>query len=264
MRKFLLIVILVLLSIKIACCEEPDAKKIIENIYMSSTLGKIQDMMIDADIFGPASGNQEAKKTMELIANAKVFFSAPAMIRTERTIIIPNSPSDEYVITIRDGRMAWIFTPYVSTAIQRKDDDHHHSYYLPFGIDYQPQDQYRNYTYIDQEKVGDRDAYIISITNEKDPEAKITTVWVDKERFIPLKEEYTITETKDNETKETKKCTLYKEPKQLPDKRWMPFKIERYENNKMTVYMTLKQVLVNQGLPLNLFNPEYPSTAPAP
>jgi len=95
-----------------------------------------------------------------------------------------------------------------------------------------------------------RDAYVITVDNEKDPHIKFLTVWIDKELLIPLKEEHV---KQDNKGTEIKNTILYKEPKQIPDGRWIPFRIERYEDDKMKAYILYKSVIINQGLSEDLF-----------
>ncbi len=248
-RNTLVIVSLMMLFSVKTWSQEITGDKIIGNLYMSESYGKIKDMIIDLDCFGPAIKKQEAKDLMELFFTAKVFFYAPNKIRTEKTMVDPQAQSDLSVLTIRDGI---IETAHIGNQmISKKEDDHHHSLFLPFGIDIQPQDQYRNYTLVSAEQFSDRDVYVINITNEQDPEAKILTVWIDRERFIPLKEEYRVTEGE----KETVKTTLYKNPWQLKDGRWMPLRIEKYENGKMTCYIILKETSINDGLDEDLFIP---------
>ena len=115
---------------------------------------------------------------------------------------------------------------------------------------------------VGKEKVGDRDAYVISISNEKDPLAKLITIWVDIERYIPLKEEYTVTEGEKDKVKEVNKTIMYKDVTQMDDGRWMPHKIETYASGKMTTYIIYRQSAINVGLPPNLFAPDDPSLAP--
>lgn len=246
----LIISLMILFSIK-TCGQEITGDKIIENLYMAQNFGKIKDMIIDLDCFAPALKKQEAKDLMELFFTARVFFSAPNKIRTEKTLVDPQTQSDLTVITIRDGVLESGHMR--NQMMSKKEDDHHHSLFLPFGIDIQPQDQYRNYTLVSAEQLSDRDVYVINITNEQDPEAKILTLWIDRERLIPLKEEYTLIQGEGE--KETVKTTLYKNPWQLTDGRWMPLRIEKYENGKMTVYIVLKEVAINQGLDEDLFIP---------
>ena len=248
-RNTLVIVSLMMLFSVKTWSQEITGDKIIKNLYMSENYGTIKDMITELDCFGPAMKKQEATDLMELFFTAKVFFYAPNKIRTEKTMVDPQAQSDLSVLTIRDGI---IETAHIGNQmISKKEDDHHHSLFLPFGIDIQPQDQYRNYTLVSAEQFSDRDVYVINITNEQDPEAKILTVWIDRERFIPLKEEYRVTEGE----KETVKTTLYKNPWQLKDGRWMPLRIEKYENGKMTCYIILKETSINDGLDEDLFIP---------
>jgi outer membrane lipoprotein-sorting protein len=257
-KKLFLILFLIIFSTQLSY-SAPDAKKIMENLYMADSLGKIQDMMIELELFGPAPGKQEAKNVMQSFATAKLFFSTPNKIRTEKTIIMAGTQMDIFVITIRDGRLDWQYSTYSSWPLKKKEDDHHHSPYLPFSIDVQPQDQFRNYTVVNQEKIGDRNAYVISIANEKDPQAKLLTVWVDTERYIPLKEEYTVVEGEGDKAREVTKTTMYKDAKQVNDNRWIPHKIERYSDGKMNAYIVYKQAAVNVGIPESLFAPEDPT-----
>ncbi len=229
--------------------QEITGDKIIKNLYMSENYGPIKDMITELDCFGPAMKKQEATELMELYFTARVFFYAPNKIRAEKTMTDPRATSDLSVLTIRDGIIET--THMGNQMMSKKEDDHHHSLFLPFGIDIQPQDQYRNYTLVSAEQFSDRDVYVINITNEQDPEAKILTVWIDRERFIPLKEEYRVIEGE----KETIKTTLYKNPWQLGDGRWMPLRIEKYENGKMTCYIVLKEISINEGLDEDLFIP---------
>lgn len=253
MRKIIcMIFILSLITISLSYSQETDGAKIIENLYMASTLGKIQDMIVDTDIFGPTTGNKESKNAMELVATVRVFFSSPSNIRTEKTIFVPGAQSDMYIVTIRDGLLAWQYTPYESKAVTKTKDDNHHSQFLPFNIDTQPQDKFRNYTLIGEEKLGERDCYLISVTNTQDPSSSIINVWIDKEYFVPLKEEKTVV-SGESEVKQTVK---YEQIQQLPDGRWMPFQIFKYENDKVSLYMNFNNVVINQGLPASLFTPE--------
>jgi len=257
MYRYISIVFLIffLSSINFAFSQQVNAEQIIQNLYMQATLGKIQDMVIDMDIFGPGGNTGEAKNEAKKLMTARAFFSYPCKIRVEKTVIIEGAQSDVYAVVIRDGRLEWTFTPNTPFPIAKKEDTHYHSNFFPFNTDTQPQDQYRKYTLIGQDKMDERDVYIIGINNEKDPTSRLITVWIDAERFVALKEE---TSVKLAEDKETKYKIMYKNIQQLPDGRWMPFKIERYENNKLLLTMTLKNIAVNVGLPANLFNPEIP------
>ncbi len=250
-KKSLLILFLLILSSRSVYAEEYTAEEIIENLYMAKISGKIQDMIIDLEAYGPSLTGQEAKGLMELFFSARLFFALPNKIRTEKTIPAPDAAS-MMVVTIRDGTMDWAFTSYDKNPVSKKADDHHHSLLLPFNIDNQPQDAFRIYTLVAIETLDDRETFVLSISNEEDPEARLLTVWVDRERFIPLKEEYYLTQGE----REIKKTTLYKDVGQLIDGRWMPYRIERYENDKMTLYITYKDILVNQGLDYDLFNPD--------
>lgn len=257
-KKVFLILCVIIFSAQSAY-PAPDAKKIMENLYMATSLGKIQDMMVELELFGPAPGKQEAKNVMQSFATAKLFFAAPNKIRTEKTITMEGTQMDLFVITIRDGRIDWQYSTYTTWPLKKKEDDHHHSPYLPFSVDVQPQDQFRNYTVVNQEKIGDRNAYVITISNEKDPQAKLLTVWVDTERYIPLKEEYKVMEGEGDKAKEVTKTTMYKDAKQVNDNRWIPHKIERYSDGKMNAYIVYRQAAVNVGIPDSLFSPEDPT-----
>ena len=254
MKKLFLTFLIVILSISTVRCQQVDPEAIIDNLYMSSTLGKIRDMIVDLEVYAAIQDNPDAEEVIELILSARAFFYTPNKVRAEITMPVPGSQSDIYYITIRDGKHAWKYTPYDPWPIEKIADDHHHSYLLPFNVDSQPQDEFRTYTFIKEEKIKDRDTYVISIINEKDPEAQITTVWVDKERLVPLKQEFTLA-LEEGEATETH---LYKEYKQLPDGRWLPFKIEKYENGKLSLYMIYKNLAINTNLPGHLFSPEMP------
>jgi len=254
MKKILFLIMILTLVCSFASAQEVDAKQIMDNLYMTGTIGKIYDMIVDMEVYAPIKDNPDAEEVIELIMSARAFFASPNKIRAEITMPVPGAQSDIYYVTIRNGEIAWKYTPYEPWPVDKIADDNHHSYLLPFSIDVQPQDQYRTYTFIKEEKEKDRDAYVISIVNEKDPEAQITTVWVDKERYVPLKVEFTVQE-KDSEIKRTH---IYKDYKQIYDGRWMPFKIEKYENGKMGLYMVYKDLAVNTNFPLHLFNPEMP------
>ncbi len=250
MLKIVLSIISIMILFSVTTwSQEITGDKIIKNLYMSENYGTIKDMIIELDCFAPALKKQEAKDLMELFFTARVFFHSPNKFRTEKTMIDPDTETNFSLYSIRDGRVETVYIG--NQMISKKEDDHHHSLFLPFGIDIQPQDQYRNYTLVSAEQFSDRDVYVINITNEQDPEAKISTIFIDRERFIPLKEEYRVTEGE----KETVKTTLYKNPWQLPDGRWMPLRIEKYENGKMTCYVVLKEISINDGLDEDLFVP---------
>lgn len=234
-------------------------EKIIDNLYMAGSLGRINDMTVEMELYGPpySKDKDTSKETFEPLGSIKLFFLAPNKLRTEKTIYCQGN-SDIFIITIHDGKN--IYNPYPGWPFPKNNNDnHHHSVHLPFNTDTQPQDQYRKYSLMGEEKLYGRDAYVITIDNEKEPVVKSLTVWIDKELFIPLKEEYI---TKDEKGTETKKTTLYKEPKQMPDGRWIPFRIERYYNDIMTCYILYKSVVINQGLSDELFNTGEPSLAP--
>jgi outer membrane lipoprotein-sorting protein len=240
---------LVLFLIKSSYGDELTAEQIIGNLYMQKTIGKIQDMTIDIDIWGPG-GNPEVKDEIAQIMTARVFFSFPCKIRIEKNVSEPTK-SGLYIVVIRDGRLEWQFLP--GSLPVKKEDTHYHSNFLPFNIDYQPPDQYRIYTLMGIEQIDDRDVYVIGIVNEKDPSSKLTTLWIDMERFVPVKEETTV---KQSEDKEIKNKILYKNFSQLSDGRWMPFSVEKYENDKIKLIMNYKDISINQDLPENIFSPD--------
>ena len=222
-------------------------EKIIENLYMANTLGKINDMTVEMEIYCHKDNSND---TFKPFAGLKLFFLAPNKLRNEITLFDCQANNDIFIITIYDGEKNWSpdYPVWPSSRYRKK---HCHSLYLPFNIETLHQDQYRKYSLTGEESIGGRDTYVITIANEKDPVAKLLTLWIDKELFIPLKEEY-IEEKEGN----IKKTVLYKEPKQMPDGRWLPFRIERYDNDKMTSYILYKSVVVNQGLSEDLFDPK--------
>jgi len=225
-------------------------EQIINNLYMAGSLGKINDMTVDMEIYGPpySKDTDTSKEPFKRFANVKLSFLAPNKVRTEHTITMNGTSMDIYIIRITDGRI--VRRTEICGWTKSEIDDHHHSSYLPFNIDTQPQDQYRKYSLLREEKLDGRDAYVITVDNEKDPHIKFLTVWIDKELLIPLKEEHV---KQDNKGTEIKNTILYKEPKQIPDGRWIPFRIERYEDDKMKAYILYKSVIINQGLSEDLF-----------
>lgn len=255
-NKFFILLTLIIIIIKSAYSEELTPEQIILNLYKQNTSGKIQTLVMDGDVFTP-DGKDGNKKSMTV----KVFFSYPGKIRIEKTVIIPGA-SNIYAIVIRNGKIEWVFLPIPSfDRCSKKIDTHYHSSFLPFNIDCQPQDQYRTYNLIGIEKIDNRDAYVIEIKNENDPFVKYTKVWIDKERFVPLKEENILKkeENKTNqEDKEIKKVVIYKNIKQLIDGRWIPFEMELYENDKRILTIVYNNISVNQELKEHLFNPDVP------
>ena len=222
---------------------------IMENLYMANTLGKINDMTAEMEIYCPpyAKDKEHSNNTFEPFSDVKLFFMAPNKLRNEITLFDSQANSNLFIITIYDGEKNW--PPYPVWPPSRYSKEHCHSLYLPFNIETLPRDQYRKYSLTGEKSIGGRDAYVITITNEKEPAAKFLTLWIDKELFIPLKEEY----VEDNGA-DIIKTVLYKEPKQMPDGRWLPFRMERYDNGKMICYILYKSAVVNQGLSEDLFD----------
>lgn len=256
LKKLVFISILTILSLLIVSSQYVLAEisltvpeNIIANLYMANTLGKINNMTVEMDLYNTETDKYKNKP--EAIYSIKSDFLAPNKVRIE---IISYFKGEAYIcgIQMRNGNIerGWATCHHCGRFF--KEDDHRHSNFLPFNTDTQPQDLYRKYSLAGEEKLYGKDVYVINIDNEKDSHIKFLTVWIDKELFIPIKEEHI---NRDAKGTEIKKTTIYKEPKQMTDGRWIPFRVELYDNDKMINYILYKNVIINQGLSEDLFNP---------
>lgn len=253
MKKFFIILFFLIFLSNISYGQQYTAEQIIENLYMEITVGKIYDITIDMEVFGRAGKGKDPKDEMVKLMTGTIFFLEPSNIRLEKTMVFQEIDGVNFAVVIRNGVKEWMYTNLAPVCYYKHEDSHVHSIYLPFNIDTQLYDSYRKYSKIGEEYAGAKCTYVIGISNSRDPIYKFITVWVDGERYVPMKEE---TFVRGQDGKENKHTTLYKEFKKLKDGRWMPFRIEKYVNDKLISYINFKDMIINQGLIPDMFNPE--------
>jgi len=229
--------------------------QIIDDLYYQQTKGPIKDIQGNFTISGPLKG-AGGTVNINVFAKGKIFFRLPNRFRIEQTEMIPDVPTEFYVIKIKDGTYVWYYNEYASMPFRKEIDSHQHSIMLPYGIEIQPQDRYLKYTYIGEETVEDADCFVIGVVNTQDPDLILTTIWVDKQLKVPrqLTTKRVIEKKKEKGTVEIKK--VFQKINQLEDGRWFPEEITIYEDGELSLIIKYTSLSINQGLSDDLFEGE--------
>lgn len=270
MNKFLCLVIILALFITFpAFAEKYTARQLVDHLYVTGGQLPINDMMIVMDIYNLVEGEGGAPSMMQQISRDKVFFKAPNKLRVDSLITDKNTPLQGKLITIiRNGVMRFMYISLGEFPIKKEKDTPTPSSLVPFNIQKYPSDTAFKYVYLGNETINNKKIETVGIIKpEVDPRENLVKVWIDTDKWIPVKVEMKkvvkITQ-KDEEGKEQKvekvfsKVIAYEEPQQLKDGRWMPFVLKIYFAGELISKVVYSQVGVNAGLQDDLFEPMKP------
>lgn len=239
--------------------QTPEAMQIVQRLYRGADQVKeVEDLSVVFTLKkNLQSKDAKDESGMDIFSKGKIFFKKPNKLRVETTIMAPGLGLNfgTQIIRIRDGTTFWQFVSGVEYAIKKRSDERTPFHLLPYNLQTYPQDVGREYTLLGQETIQKRPAYVVGITNKFDPEKALVKLWVDRERWVPLKMEI----TRVREGKQLKTLTLYKNIGETKDHRFLPQRLDYYEGGRLSDIMIYEQIGVNYGIPDTLFAPE---TAP--
>lgn len=262
---FLIVVLAMVLSICAFAAETKDAKQLMNSLY-SSKGEPIRDAIMDADVFIDIKETPfSASKTRVKAAENKMYFLAPNKFRIDIVNAVPNLPISGTTKTIiRDGKYTYTFVAYGDAPAKIDIDKPGSTGYLPFFLQKYPIYDDFKYFYLGQEKIDGQMLDVVALINPAsyvDYNDNMVRVWINTEKQIPVKIEYS--KYKDKDKKETYNVRIkYQDLRQLPDGRWWPFKVLIEEANKDTDWIfkfsnvaIFKRAAVNVGLEESLFKP---------
>lgn len=256
-------------------------EEIVQRLYATEGLPEITEMAAELMVKRNLSGKQvRDDSSLTEFSRGKLFFKAPYKLRVESTVLLDFLSGEQFIV-IRDGRTEWLFKNGVDYPMNKTSDPGTPSSYLPFGFPRFTMSPTKQYTLLSTERTGGTATYVLSLIDKEDPLKKVVTVWVDGEKWLPVKVESTISRNEkvseyavvDGEATvvERKKrigyklMTVMKEFKKTADGRWFPGKIEYYEKkNSENEPWSLQQVVsfdriaVNHPVPDTLFAPQLP------
>jgi hypothetical protein len=233
------------------------ARQLVDHLYSPNGQLPIQTLIVELDgsaVVSPDHSGQGGGSNLVPASHDKIFFKKPNLLHVESIIVDPNSPLNGKQLTIiRDGTNRWMFMSEGEYPVKKGTDEPSPTAWLPFHIQLYPQDLNKQYTLLGADPAFGPAARVVRITDPTAPK-KISTVWIDTVRWVPLCWEFTKVATHVGD-KDAKYRIVYHSFKQLPDGRWFPFSLERYENGALAEAGVYKAVAVNEELPSNLFEP---------
>ena len=169
-------------------------------------------------------------------------------------LIDPGGPYDGQLVTIiRDGVNCWMYLPMGAYPVKKASDEAEATNLLPFNIQIYPRDQQKEYVLLGEEVIDGVNTKIVRIVDPLNPE-RITTVWIDSQRRVPMKVEKRYPPRKKDE-EPVVLAIFYRDIRKLADGRHIPFKMEFYENGRLTKVVIYKAVNINIGVKDSLFYP---------
>lgn len=249
-RGFLLGAALVAASFCPVALAEPGSddagRLLVEQMYTVAGGAPVKDMVIELEDHAAVNG---ANPT--LVGKTKLFFKSPAQLRADLVQVAPKSPTDGLLtVVIRDGQNLWIYGsgpyPAKSTA-----DTPSPSLALPYNLQKYRRDSEREFFDLGPETCEGVKVRRVQILSPSQPNWT-AVIWVDPVRRVPLQLEVGVP---DKEGKTKKKKVVYKDIRQLPDGRYLPFQIHVYEDDVFKDLKIYKGVRVNVGLDSQLFEP---------
>lgn len=244
MKKHILPALLfaILLAIPSAVTAQ-DARQMLNHLYINAGQMPISDFVIELEEMGSTGGS-----SMSLNSRDKMYFMAPNKIRVDAVISDPGGPLDgKNVILIRDGINAWQYLSTGQYPVKKKLDEPSPPLNIPFGIVRYPQDVDKKYSVAGKETVEGVQCTKILIQGKEE-----ITVWIDTNRWIPLKQ---LIKVPGKDGKSTTKTALYKDIGTTKDGRYFPMKIEVYTDDALTRLVVFKGVAINAGIKETMFEP---------
>ncbi|MFH1454449.1 MAG: outer membrane lipoprotein-sorting protein [Armatimonadota bacterium] len=272
MRKYLLLTILVLFTVCLFAqpanaIVEKDPMELLNHLYAPKGELPLRDLIADADLYAYVKEHPYSPDSMLTnIYKFRIFYTAPNKLRIDQVNTNKTVPSvvlGAFEVVIRDGKTVFIYVPYGDMPVKMDLDKPSPSIYLPFYIQKYPTYNNFKYVYLGQEKEGDKIIDVVGIINPKEDYAvNMTKLWIDSEKWVPAKLEYTkYVDPKKKGDTYTKRVT-YTDVRQIRDGRYWPFKIKIEELNKDTKdkfefesTLIYKDVIINTDLDPDLFAP---------
>lgn len=197
---------------------------------------RVREMTMLRKNYGPAGGVQKYF----------IYFFQPADVR-DTTFMVYKYPSKD------DDR--WLFVPAINMVKRIAAQDKRSSF---VGSDFTYEDisgrdiEDDTHTLVKEEKLGDRDTYVVnSVPRAGDVDYSRKLSWVDKESYLPLKEEYY-----------DKKGDLYKTftAEEVKEVKGFPTIVKRTMKNIQSAHssiVTFTKVDYNTGLEDSLFSERF-------
>lgn len=257
MKKSGLFISVILLTVLISTIpsfadNSNQGRRIIDSLYMSSGRLPINDMVADLEVFSPVD-QKGTGTSLALASKDKLIFKKPNKLKLDIIINDPGGSLDGKQMTIiRDGVQCWQYVSAGQYPVKKKPDEPSATLNLPPNIQVYRQDADNTYTVAGKETLDKISATVVKISDKSSGEE--TKIWVDTKRWVPVKMEKKIPDTKGKGEPQVKTVN-YKEFKQLKDGRWFPFALEVQNNGVTERVVVYKAISINVGVEDHLFEP---------
>ncbi len=227
-------------------------RRIIDSLYMSTGRLPINDMVADLEVFSPVD-QKGGGTSLALASKDKLIFKKPNKLKLDIIINDPGGSLDGKQMTIiRDGVQCWQYVSAGQYPVKKIPDSPSATLSLPPNIQVYRQDADNTYTVVGKETLDKITATVVKISDKSSGEE--TKIWVDTKRWVPLKMEKKIPDSKGKAEPQVKTVN-YKEFKQLKDGRWFPFALEVQNNGVTDRVVVYKAISINVGVEDHLFEP---------
>jgi outer membrane lipoprotein-sorting protein len=182
----------------------------------------------------------------------RLYYKFPNKLRVDTVFYEPGSQLDgKQIVIIRDGANMWMFSSMGQYPMKKGADTQEPSLQLPFSLQKYPQDANNDYTLVGSESFEGIPVKVVQIQNPGRPDLP-TKVWIDPVRRVPLQ---LIQKVKGGQGGPVEKKIVYRDIKQLEDGRYLPMRLEIYEDQVLRKARVYRGAKVNAGLQDSLFEP---------
>lgn len=227
------------------------ARQLVDNLYTPPQGLPIRDLILDVE----CSELVEENGIGNLLPSGtdRVYYKFPNRLRVDTVFYEPGSQLDgKQIVIIRDGANMWMFSSMGQYPLKKGADTQEPSLQLPFSLQKYPQDANDDYTMVGSESFEGIPVQVVQIQNPARPDLP-TRVWIDPVRRVPLQ---LVTRVKGSGSGgPVEKKVIYRDIKQLEDGRYLPMRLEIYEDQVLRKARVYRGVKVNAGLQDSLFEP---------